>query len=54
MSPEIILLAIGCYLFCGVEEKIYRIKKTGIGNLGLLTLILKKVIRIFFYSKNNV
>lgn len=26
MSPEIILLAIGCYLFCGVEEKIYRIK----------------------------
>lgn len=26
MSPEIILLAIGCYLFCGVEEKVYKIK----------------------------
>lgn len=26
MSPEIILLAIGCYLFCGVSEKVYRIK----------------------------
>lgn len=26
MSPEIILLAIGCYLFCGIDEKVYRIK----------------------------
>lgn len=26
MSPEIILLAIGCYLFCGIEEKAYKIK----------------------------
>lgn len=26
MSPEILIVAIGCYLFCGIEEKIYRIK----------------------------
>jgi hypothetical protein len=52
MSPEIILLAIGCYLFCGVEEKIYRIK-TGDSREGRLDIDFEKELSEFKFIPNK-
>ena len=52
MSPEIILLAIGCYLFCGVEEKIYRIK-TGDWKSGSIDIDFKKDLSEFSFTVNK-
>lgn len=52
MSPEIILLAIGCYLFCGVEEKVYRIK-TGDWNKGTIDYDFRKELSEFAFIPNE-
>ena len=52
MSPEIILLAIGCYLFCGIEEKIYRIK-TGDWRVGNYEYDFSKELPEFIFVPQN-
>jgi hypothetical protein len=53
MSPEIILLAIGCYLFCGVEEKIYRIKTGDWVEAGYYTNLEKDISEFSFIPKQT-
>ncbi len=52
MSPEIILLAIGCYLFCGIDEKVYRIK-TGDWRVGSYDYDFKKELSEFTFTPNE-
>lgn len=52
MSPEIILVAIGCYLFCGLEEKAYRLK-TGDWKSGSIDIDFKKDLSEFSFTVNK-
>jgi hypothetical protein len=52
MNAEIILLAIGCYLFCGIEEKIYRLK-TGDWKTGTIDYDFQKELSEFAFIPNE-
>lgn len=53
MSPEIILVAIGCYLFCGIEEKIYRIKTGDWRTAGIKTNFENKLSEFSFIPQKT-
>lgn len=52
MSPEVIIVAIGCYLFCGISEKIYRIE-TGDWRTGGMDTDFQKELSEFVFVPNE-